>query len=563
MYKLRSLFVLALLLPIVPVFGEIIPANRRINWQPGIPGGVPSRTAIFADVTQAPYSADETGAADATAKIQAAINACPAGKVVYIPAGVYRLDGQLSIAKGIVVRGAGLSQTFLKSYANSHAIQIGNYPSAPVATSVSGSPAKDAATLTLASISTPALAVGDYIVIDQVNDGGEVINVDDFSRNNNTRCLSQIAKITTISGTGPYTIGISPSLHHSYAAAQTPQVWKLNQNITMTTNAGLEELSIERVSPIAQNGYSNILMVGCDSSWVRNIESKFAIFRHVDLDRSFRCEVRDSYFNDGYYQGTGGYAYGVVCSNRATDNLIENNVFRHLRHSMVVKEGATGCVFGYNYSFDTFQDDHWLAPDMLVHGAHPTMNLFEGNQATKIDSDFTHGSGSYNTYYRNYVTRVSNSESISSGRWSVNMDVTQTYSNFVGNVLGQSGLTWTAEETGATRSTSSAYVWSWGFRGDSASSRETTTSRDTSLRHGNYSAYAQQISWDASILDQALPASLYLTAKPAFFGELPWPAVGPDMFPLAGILPAKARYDAGFPSNILPPTNARVSITVP
>src|SRR5437762_12419643 len=88
-------------------YGEIIPANRRITWQAGVPGGVPSRTNIFADVTQSPYNADKTGAADASGAIQNAINACTVGKVVYIPAGTYRLNSQLTINKGIVVRGAG------------------------------------------------------------------------------------------------------------------------------------------------------------------------------------------------------------------------------------------------------------------------------------------------------------------------------------------------------------------------------------------------------------------------------------------------------------------------
>jgi len=85
---------------------------------------------------------------------------------------------------------------------------------------VSGSPAKGATSLAVASISSPALAVGDYIVIDQVNDGVEVINVDEASRNNNTRCLSQITKVTSVSGTGPYTIGIDPPLYHAYVSAQ-------------------------------------------------------------------------------------------------------------------------------------------------------------------------------------------------------------------------------------------------------------------------------------------------------------------------------------------------------
>jgi len=544
------------------VSAETIPSERRITWQAGVGGGIPARPVVFADVTQPPFSADKTGAADASAAIQSAIDACPVGQVVSIPAGTYRLNTQLNIAKGIVVRGAGPTHTFLQSYANWHAVQIGNFPSAPVATNVPGSPAKDATTLTVASVTSPTLSAGDYIVIDQINDGSEVINVDDSSRDNNTRCLSQIARVTSISGIGPYTLTISPSLHHAYAAAQTPQVWKLNQNITMTVNAGLENLSLERIAPIAQNGYSNILMVACVNCWVRNIESKLAIFRHVDLDRSFRCEIRDNYFNDGYYHATGGYAYGVVCSNRASDNLIENNVFRHLRHGMVVKEGATGNVFGYNYSFDTFQGDGWLAPDVFVHGAHANMNLFEGNYVTKIDGDFTHGSGSYNTFFRNHVTRTSNAATITGGRWPVNLDVTHSFANYIGNVLGEPGQAWTAEETGTTRNTSSAYVWSWGFRGDGDTTRDSTVPRDTALRHGNFDTFTQETKWDGTIADRVIPPSLYLPAKPTFFGGLAWPSIGSDLTPMTGKLPAKVRYDAGIPAMDVRSANAVIGVTI-
>ncbi|HEY4300736.1 MAG TPA: glycosyl hydrolase family 28-related protein [Candidatus Didemnitutus sp.] len=539
----------------------IIPADRLISWQPGVPGGIPDRETVFADVSKAPYSADKTGAADASGPIQQAINACPVGQVVYIPTGTYRLNSQLTITKGIVVRGDGPGRTKLESYANWHAIQMGDWPSAPVATNVTGSPAKGTSTLTVSSITNPALAVGTYIVIDQINDGNEVVNVDAQSRDNNTRCLSQITKVTSISGSGSsYTIGISPALYHSYAAAQTPQVWKLNQGIAMTEYAGLENLSVDRIAPIAQNGYSNIKMVACAYCWVRNVESTFAIFRHVDLDRSFRCEIRDSLFDNGYYHETGGYAYGVVCGNRATDILTENNTFHHLRHSMVVTEGATGCVYGYNYSFETYQGDAWLAPDMFVHGAHANMNLFEGNYATKIDGDFTHGSGSYNTFFRNFVTRTSTAVTVTGGRWPVNNDVTHSYSNFVGNVLGSPGLTWTADETSTTRNTSSTYEWSWGFRGDGDTSRDATTPRDTALRHGNFEPISQSVVWDATISDHALPASLYLTSTPAFFGSVVWPSLGADLSAAGGILPAKARYEAGFETPGQMPTNAKVSI---
>lgn len=533
---------------------EVIPTDRRIDWQPGVPLGIPARTTIFANVTNSPYNADKTGNADAAPAIQNAINACPSGQVVFVPAGAYRLNSPIAITKGIVLRGAGPHKTFLSSYADWHALQIGDWPASPVATSVSGNPAKGATSLTVASVSSPQIAVGDLIVIDQKNDGVEVLNVDDESRDNNTRCLSQITKVMALNGNGPYVLQIDPPLYHTFSATLLPQVWKLNQGSSLTTYAGIEDLTVERISPITMNWCDNIKLVAAAYCWIRNVESRKTTWWHVDLDRSFRCEIRDSFFNDGYFHGTGGCAYGVTCDNRSTGHLIENNIFYHLRHAMVVKGGATGCVFGYNYSLDTYQADGWLAPDMFVHGAHATMNLFEGNIGTKMDGDFTHGSGSYNTFLRNYATRTSAAEAVQGGRWVVNMDATQTYANFVGNVLGASNLTWAAEETGASRSSTSGYVWSWGFRGDGDSSREDTRPRDTALRHGNYNAYSGQTSWDPAIADHELPVSLYLATRPAYFGGSAWPSIGPDLHPMVGMLPARERQ-AGRP---LPPSNLRI-----
>lgn len=559
----RTAVLCALLTGAVAIaYAEIIPQERRIAWQPGVPGEIPTRSTVCANVVT-DYGARGDGVSDDSRAIQNAINSCPAGQVIYIPAGTYKLTSQLTLAKGVVLRGAGPGETRLKTYAAWHGIQMGDWPSAPVPTDVSASPSKGTSALSVGSVSSPSLKVGDFIVIDQVNDGVEVINVDDESRNNGTRALSQITRITGVSGLN---LTVDPPLYHNYSATQSPQVWKLNSSNGMTSYAGVEDLYLERVSPTGFEGYSNIKMVGCAYCWVKNVESKTAQFRHVDLDRSFRCEVRDSYFNDGMHHGTGGFAYGVVAANRSTANLVENNIFYHLRHSMVIKEGAAGNVFGYNYSVASYQGENWLAADMNAHGAHSHMNLFEGNIGAKIYADFTHGSSSYNTFFRNNSTRDSSALAVTNALRAVDIEKVQYYYNFVGNVLGKAGQTWTAFEDNGTRTAGSGrYVYTWGYPSDGASTSTDRQSKATALRHGEYDYQTQSTRWDANIPDQNLPPSLYLTSKPNFFGRLSWPSIGPDRTPLAGTIPAKERYEgrAVPPTTTTPlaaPTNLR---TVP
>ena len=63
----------------------------------------------------------------------------------------------------------------------------------------------------------------------------------------------------------------------------------------------------------------------------------------------------------------------------------------------------------------------------------------------------------------------------------------------------------------------------------------------------NYDYVTSSVHWDPEIADHDLPSSLYLTHKPAFFGDMTWPWVDPTGAQQLHTLPAKARYDAGTP----------------
>jgi len=75
------------------------------NGEVAIPENPPGDTYDVLD-----YGADGTGASDATAAIQQAIDAAEAagGGIVFLPAGLYRCDGLLTVNRsGVVIRGAG------------------------------------------------------------------------------------------------------------------------------------------------------------------------------------------------------------------------------------------------------------------------------------------------------------------------------------------------------------------------------------------------------------------------------------------------------------------------
>jgi len=100
-------------------FAAIIPTQRLSEWVEGVdvgvpggiaqymPGGASQRTTLLNVVST--YGADNTGATDTRADIQAAIDAAASGEVVWFPAGVYRIDASMGVGykDNITIRGAG------------------------------------------------------------------------------------------------------------------------------------------------------------------------------------------------------------------------------------------------------------------------------------------------------------------------------------------------------------------------------------------------------------------------------------------------------------------------
>ena len=83
------------------------------------------------------------------------------------------------------------------------------------------------------------------------------------------------------------------------------------------------------------------------------------------------------------------------------------------------------------------------------------------------------------------------------------------------------------------------------------------TTYQTLLREGNWDWFTQKQRWHGiggrgatdTSTPKPIPNSLYLSSKPAFFGNNPWPWVDPSTG-ATYVLPAKARFDAGTPNAV-------------
>jgi hypothetical protein len=560
--------------------GDVIPANRRIDWtQCGIPGGVPNRTAIAATISAATYG---NGTTDATAAIQSALNSSGVDGVVSLSAGTFRIDGSLHVPSQVTLRGAGPQQTILDAHGSGAAVvSFGQNATPYAANSVAITGGTGAGSNSITVASAAGIAVGSCLLITELNDtsfvsivGGEgsCTWCDGGISWNGTRTLGQIVEVTSVSAT---TVGITPSLYVAYAASLSPLATRFDAGAKY---AGVEDLQVY----VNNTGYTaNFFMGGSAYCWIKNVESNYTDGDHVQAYWSYRCEIRDSYFHDAYHHTPGQTDADVFIADKSSGFLVENNILRRMHVSIMLNWGAAGNVIGYNYSAGDFDENAYnvVMGDLSMHGSHPMFNLYEGNIATSFHPDGIWGSNSHNTVFRNWLlgtTRISKPlsgrgpEQTDSTWWAcqanraVSIDFAGRYYNIVGNVVGSNDLLQlTSYNNGRTRIPAvrmivapqnrsyDATTYCYGF-GYSEASDDGSYAEDnnkpylTALLHGNYDFASGTTVWDTAIASHALPASLYRTAKPSWWGNLAWPAIGPDTsnpaIVLQGEIPASVRY---------------------
>ncbi len=568
----------------VQAVSGFIPSSRSVDWShAGIPGGIPSANwPIYKTLSPG-------GGSDDSVAIQNAINAAPAGSVVLLNPGTYKIhrsstvcqgfsddyasgayEAGLCINKAVALRGSGPDQTILQYGDGANIISMGETylsSSQVVFIAVTSGANKGSTQITLQSAS--GISTGSYLAVTQKNpadsDGNPLVDISGYTNtcsscghNLTGNAMSQIDKVTAVSGN---TVTLERPLYFNYT--NSPAVFKL----PMIEQAGLEEL---RLQPTASSGtgivFKNINLEACAHCWVHDVESDMAVDRaNIYLSDVYGSEISGNYLNDGYSHNS-GETYAVYLEFRASENLIQNNIIRKARHSTVMS-GGSGNVFGYNYMLDPYMgEDTNSLPEGRTHAAHPYMNLWEGNVASSMELDYVHGSSSHNTLFRNYYNLTSTNPStgipMTSALYAVNIAYYNNYENVIGNVIGQYGSTCTASsyETDADGARSST-IYKLGYYDDGgASSPNPALSAkvgQTILRGGNWDCKTNTVVWSSNVpngslvstyLDQqVLPSSLYLSVKPAWFAAsgAAWPPIDPAATTKINKIPAQLCYENG------------------
>jgi Pectate lyase superfamily protein len=569
---------------------------------------------IISGTTYGNNSTDASAAINAAIQTAGARASAASPQVVYLPAGNYRMGTPILLNRSwVALRGAGPGQTRLIGTGTGQpVIRLGYRNSYGGVINVTATAAKGAQTLTVASASS--LRVGDILQIDQqdgpavsTGDGhfwngfiwladghyekrqptsdlhgpgfggtawggsGTWLQIVNWNAQNSGpwRSTLQQIEITAINGN---TLTLRDPLHVAFELARVPQVFKTN-SIVPTDPLGNRYVGLEDLT-VTGGTNDNIELVNVAYSWVRHVESDGelvsgnslkpgTIGRHVQFFHAYRCVLRDSYIHHARSIVNGGGAYGVAVEDGSSANLIENNITVWLNKPIVMNVSGGGNVIAYNY-VDNAMIAGTAWQESAIDGCHQAFShgdLFEGNWSPNIGSDSTHGSAGFHVFYRNYVTgRNSMPYDIGSGTGLPNQnmraagaDALSREHTFVANVL-------MAVDTGAgtyyeanpTSHPSGSPIYRLGDNGNGGAGDNWDAGQALSFtfRNGNWDSVHGAVTWDPGYPDHTLPSSLYLTAKPAFFGANPWPWVDPTATTRVNVLPAKQRYDAGTPNNL-------------
>lgn len=575
------------------------PANcRQIPWSAGSDQWNGGTLPVYTPVPCTAGLVEGDGTTNNATAIQTCLNNLSSGQAAVLPAGIYYVNSHITFASNRVLRGAKTSGTPYLPTADATATTLklgaggmlrwgemnpgnGSCSSCGFGTArvINSGYTKGSTVLTMAA--GHGFAVGNWLSLSENGESDIPTTIVGASGsctwcgfNNGSNLIQQFVQVTNVSGND---ITISRPLYYAYKAGNSPTARTLTFPVQY---AGAEYL---RLNGSFADHDRFLSVYGCLFCWAKGVETydagSGAKAAHLGIAYSHGFEARDSYFHFGR-DGSSDRNYGIALFHWNSDHKFENNILREHRHSFNFEGGGEGVVFLYNYVDDDWTDDlSFVGSPRSNHGAHPMMNLYEGNILSRFQADWVWGSSSHMVLFRNWIwgdetgnfTGYSGSQPDNSFI-AIDWERIQHYYAAVGNILGGTvtvqnypgHVTWSGGAvypagcgSSSPRSAPTAYRLGCNGTFDSAV-------RSTAILHGNYDYKTVGVAfWDGGA-DHTLRTSMYYNSKPAFFGNCTWPPFGPEGSPTINKIPARERYQGGTACGSsdstppLPPQNLRI-----
>ena len=272
---------------------------------------------------------DPTGLISNNVKLDSMINAYgSSGVIFFFPSGDYLFNQTIHLSSNQILKGDVMNQTQL-------IFDLGGTGDAiKISGSINNSNVfellldANRGQYFIVSDDAETLSSGEWIKIYQNDDD---LVTSSWALNS----VGQIIRVDQILGD---TIYLRSPLRMDFEMMRSPKFKK----IQMESNVGIECLKILRLDDTAPEQASNIAIRYASNSWIKNVESENCTFSHIVAENASNIKIGRSYFHHGFDYGGGGRAYGVSLQFTTNECLIEDNIFEHLRHSMLLQAGPNG-----------------------------------------------------------------------------------------------------------------------------------------------------------------------------------------------------------------------------
>jgi len=547
----------------------ILDPSRAIDWSAnnaGVVGGIPAnRTQCGATIP----------AGSSAATINTTIAACGANQFVLLGAGTFNLTAGLIFdgKSNVTLRGSGPDQTFLvftgTNACDGHTADVcvmgysgcEDCYNPPTPVNWTAHYAQGITTITLASAAN--IRTGMLLLLSQTNDstdtGGIWVNdalgvasiegvCGPSAGSHVGHCQTQLVTVTGVNGND---VTFTPGLYETnWRAGQSPRVWWTGTTPAQSpsTGVGIENLSIDNSSAGA---ISIISFHNTTNGWVENVRSINGNRNHVGMWIATHVTVQDSYFYGTL--NAQSQSYGIE-PEFAGDLLILNNIFQRVTSPCMMGNNA-GSIYAYNFGINNYYSTQPAFMQTSYFGSHDAgthMMLFEGNIGAQALWDTFHGAGgNQTTFFRNYLTGWEAGKT--SGTVPVAIWANNRANNIIGNVLGKAGYhdTYQAGTCSTCIYSLGDPAWPgapyqgvghdnmvasslmrWGNYDLVNGTSSTSTNDTTGIRWVSGEVPTTGIAFvngNPVPASHTLPSSFFLSSKPAWWGSLPWPGIGPDV----------------------------------
>ena len=374
----------------------IFPTNRFVDWK--IAGTAHWDESSFLLINMQDYSIDASGILSNDVLLDSILIANTGQAIrIHFPIGTFLFNQSIQLGSNVILEGEGANQTHFvfQLGGGGSAIQSNGQVLTAFNSFFQQAALKNSNSIILNS--NHGFVSGDWIRIVQ-SDSDLVYS---------SWAIGSVGQIVQIDHVIGDTLLLHSPLRMNYDLSRFPKVTKLIPN----EHLGIRCFSIERMDDTTPEQTSSIEFTNTVHSYIDGISSVKCTFAHVELSSCSNVDVRKSFFKDAFDYGEGGRAYGVVMHFTTNECRIEDNIFDHLRHAILLQAGANGNVSSFNFAVNP----NWTnanplltttsAGELVLHGNYVYANLFEQNKVDNIVIDNSHGAnGPDNVFYRNLST---------------------------------------------------------------------------------------------------------------------------------------------------------------